>query len=351
MDRTTIIAWACAAMVAGAAIPARADVFNMTGAGTTNLEFVTVGNAGNVPDTATGHGAVNYSYAIGKYEVTAAQYCEFLNAKAKSDPYGLYNTLMVSEYGCRIERIGMPGFYDYSIALDRQDRPVNYVGFWDACRFVNWLTNGQGDGDTEDGSYFLNGYNDPDGATITRKMDAVYALPTEDEWYKAAYHKNDGVTDHYWTYPTQSHGAPTAVAPPGTTEPPGSANYYTMAFVDQVYYMTEVGAYTLSPGAYDTFDQGGNVWEWNEEVVDPEPGVAARQMRGGSFGQFVTDLPRTASFSEYPSSQYEDEVFGFRIVRIPEPAMMSVLLVGAVMMLRRRILQMSLSIPSERSCK
>ena len=35
------------------------------------------------------------------------------------------------------------------------------------------------------------------------------ALPTEDEWYKAAYHKNDGVTGNYYLYPTSSNAAPT----------------------------------------------------------------------------------------------------------------------------------------------
>ena len=29
------------------------------------------------------------------------------------------------------------------------NKPVNYVSFWDAARFANWLTNGQGSGGTE----------------------------------------------------------------------------------------------------------------------------------------------------------------------------------------------------------
>src|SRR4030095_13453152 len=39
-------------------------------------------------------GPVAYSYNIGTYEVTTAQYVEFLNAKAKSDPYALWNPNM-----------------------------------------------------------------------------------------------------------------------------------------------------------------------------------------------------------------------------------------------------------------
>ena len=59
--------------------------------------MVTVGNPGNAADTrydATGFGSVGYVYQIGKYEVTAGQYTEFLNAVAKADPNGLYNTAM-----------------------------------------------------------------------------------------------------------------------------------------------------------------------------------------------------------------------------------------------------------------
>ena len=72
----------------------KADVFNM-GDGLTSLEFVTVGNPGNAADS-TGYGAVDHVYQIGKFEVTAGQYTEFLNAVAATDTYGLYSTLMWS---------------------------------------------------------------------------------------------------------------------------------------------------------------------------------------------------------------------------------------------------------------
>ncbi len=39
-------------------------------------------------------GEVDHNYAIGKYEVTAGQYTEFLNAVAKDDPNNLYNPMM-----------------------------------------------------------------------------------------------------------------------------------------------------------------------------------------------------------------------------------------------------------------
>ena len=98
-----------------------------------NIETVPVGTPGNTADTryeTPGYGEVDYVYNIGKYEVTAGHYCEFLSAMAKADPYGLYNTSMwSSSYGCKIERYagsGTPGDpYRYRVAGDWADRPVN----------------------------------------------------------------------------------------------------------------------------------------------------------------------------------------------------------------------------------
>src|SRR4051812_9590794 len=74
---------------------------------------VPVGNPGNPADTeimtdaTTGYGSVPYSYRLGKYETTAGQYTEFLNAVADTDTYGLYNTAMsdpaFDPAGCNIQ--------------------------------------------------------------------------------------------------------------------------------------------------------------------------------------------------------------------------------------------------------
>ncbi len=103
-----------------------ADVFNM-GSGLTSLDFVTVGNAGNADRRPRATARVDHVYEIGKYEVTAGQYTEFLNAVAATDTYGLYNTNMWSnDYGCKIQRTGSSGSYTYSVAADWANRPVNY---------------------------------------------------------------------------------------------------------------------------------------------------------------------------------------------------------------------------------
>lgn len=309
-------------------------VFSMED-GLTSLDMATVGNPGNAADMRynigtewnqrlDGFGRVAYTYQIGKYEVTAGQYAEFLNAVAQTDPYGLYNENMWSHvYGCKIERIGSSGNYSYAIAADRANRPVNYVSFWDAARFSNWLHNGQGNGDTETGAYTLNGYNGSDGREIVRGAEAKFFIPTEDEWYKAAFHKNDGVTAHYWDYPVQSNSDPASEPPPGRIGPPGSANYCyyeNQLAVGPSYYTSEVGAYVNSSSPYGTFDQGGNVTEWNERlVVSP-----SRGLRGGWFKSVnPVDLALSALNYTYFRPDNESYSTGFRIAGAVEDRTLS----------------------------
>src|SRR3982751_1822002 len=96
-----------------------------------SIDTVPVGNPGNAPDTrhdATGFGSVDHFYQIGKYEVTTGQYTEFLNAVAKADPNGLYNTAMGDPDGLlgpNIQRTGSSPTYSYSVAADWANRPVN----------------------------------------------------------------------------------------------------------------------------------------------------------------------------------------------------------------------------------
>ena len=274
-----------------------------------DIEWVTVGDVGNAgelsgesvpggygPDRICG--AVDYVYDIGKFEVTAGQYTEFLNAVAARDPYGLYDWRMSGlDEGCMIERVGPSGAYSYSVAPDWADRPVNRVGWGDAARFANWLHNGQPTGaqdltTTEDGAYFLNGAMlDAELMAVTRRPDARVCLPSEDEWYKAAYY--DASVGLYYDYPTGLDVPPTPEGPPGTDMAAGSANY------DDVqggpYYRTAVGAYDAMPSdsPYGTFDQGGNVWEWSETAVD----ASSRVVRGGSYSWDAS--PMNAAYRNY----------------------------------------------------
>jgi formylglycine-generating enzyme required for sulfatase activity len=285
------------------------------------IETVTIGNPGNAGDPQEYQGtfgAVDHVYAIGKYEVTAGQYAAFLNAVGATDPYALYDARMWTHAeGCKIARTGSPGSYAYSVAPDWANRPVNFVSWGDAARFANWLHNGQPTGvpslsTTEDGSYFLDGMMaDHELENVVRKPGATWVIPTENEWYKAAYHKNDGVTGNYWNYPT---GANNAVSndlidpdPGNNATFRGSSGDFT---IGPPYYRTEVGAHENSASAYGTFDQGGNVQEFNETV--PEWDI--RGIRGGSYfwGDVLGRWYRPVDM--HSSDQYSD--LGFRVATL-----------------------------------
>ncbi len=336
------------------------------------IETVPVGNLGNAADTevmwtddTTGYGFVGYAYNIGKYEVTAGQYCEFLNAVAATDTYGLYNSSMdTNSYGCQITRNGDNGSYTYdfsggtvevpgSTAADWENRPVNYVSWGDAARFANWLHNDQPTGTltgnpvedagfTEDGAYNLNSaMSDAELMAVTRQSNATWSIPSEDEWYKAAYHQNDGVTGNYFDFPTSNDSPPinTVVSP----DPGNHANFWDFYgtgngthTIGLPYMRTEVGEFEKSESPYGTYDQGGNVWEWNEIAM----GSSSRGTRGGSWAgdvNYNVNLLAASNRTVY-SPTLEDMGIGFRVASVPEPSSIVLLLmeVAVLLMFRRR---------------
>ena len=317
-------------------------VFLSSAATAAIIDTVPVGNPGNIGELSGDRicGAVAYEYNVCKYEVTSAQYTEFLNAVAADDPYTLYNAQMVSHNeGCKIVRSGSSGSYSYSVAADQASRPVNFVSFWDACRFANWLHNGQptgpeGAGTTETGAYTLDGYYGSDGRTIQRNAGCTWVVASEDEWYKAAYHKNDGASGNYFTYPTGHDQGPSNVLV--DPDPGNNANFlildpYVTYTLGPPYYRTEVGAFENSASPYGTFDQGGNVWEWMDTVMGD---TASRIIRGGSYTNPVGSMDAAGRYGQTPTS--ETSRFGFRVCLVPEPGGLLVLMLAGLSLIRRR---------------
>ncbi|MBM4102909.1 MAG: PEP-CTERM sorting domain-containing protein [Planctomycetes bacterium] len=154
-----------------------------TGQAAVVIETVSVGDAGNTADT-TGYGAVAYNYSIGKYDVTVDQYVEFMNFKEidKSSP------LLMSPEAMLANDIKLDYARIYRSDGGNGSSPVIGVTFWNACRFVNWLNNGQGNSDMETGAYTLSGYNGSDGGNISRNSGAGWFVPSIDEYYKAAFY-------------------------------------------------------------------------------------------------------------------------------------------------------------------
>jgi formylglycine-generating enzyme required for sulfatase activity len=269
-----------------------------------NMDFVTIGNAGNAGDTRTGLdnygyplanpygcGAVSYNYRIGKYEVTNAQWDIF--TAAAGAPTGNPSEA-----------------YADSAYFTGAQQPTNQVSWYETAQFCNYLTSGN----KSLGAYQLG----TDGSITVNRASAIsaygtaYVIPTEDEWYKAAYFKPNAsgyslyanglntipAADNGWNYDSGSYSIPWDVST-GTQEQNG------------------------------TFNMMGNVWEWNETLIGSHRGF-----RGGSCFSYGNYLASSYPYSTDPYGV--SYVIGFRVVEIPEPASMMILALGGLTLLGRR---------------
>lgn len=291
-----------------------------------------IGNPGNWPDV-TGFGLVWETYWIGTYEVTIRQYCDFLNAVAAEDKYGLYDSAMAAvANSAGIARSGASGSYHYAPinnAGDSSNRPITYVNWFDAARFANWMANGQprgaqGPATTEDGTYRLNGATSgnavaPNRINPNRGSRPSFFLPSENQWYKAAYYspRLNGGSGGYYRYATASNTAPGNIAGGAAN----MANYiddyngtYFYSVPQERYidlgqnYLFNVGAYSGSPSHYGTFDQAGAVYNWND--LDGRTGPA-RGLRGGFFFAGAASIQSVTFAQVAPAREGGDA--GFRL--------------------------------------
>jgi hypothetical protein len=294
-------------------------------------------------------GGVDHTYEIGELEVTVEQYVTFLNTVDPdgTNPENLYSDSMSPtvwpKYGSIAYAQDAEDGKHYSVAYPEwADKPFGFASFLRAARFVNSLFNGdvlsradsKSDGfmvmtytvrlgrETEKGMYDL---TDPETG---RQSDTGFVVPSNDEWVKAAYYDpKGGGRFSYWQYPTGPTDAPNvskldpatgdvvnaSTQPLSTYNPQGSgaskgtyptwcppqAGAHACSQVNPLQLLPGIGtAYrelyqanlstvgqtgTRSP--WGTRDQGGNVVEWQDTIVQPPPGRVSprtwRRLHGG----------------------------------------------------------------------
>ncbi len=280
-------------------------------------DWLTVGYPGNAADQ-TGLGAVAEEFQIMRHEVTVAQYVVFLNAAASAqDPHGLWMRAMgehvitdLGQGGIRqdvpqcIDRHEEPGAWSYTPVSGWEDRPVIFVTCFSAMRYANWMHNGMGDGDTEDGVYRM-----ADGSQATRSPGAAVWLPSEDEWYKAAYFQPEsagGPPGDYWAFPMSTMDRP-------SKEDAGSTLPTAANFSNGFGGIQPVGSFPNAKSPCGALDMGGNVWEGTESRFYG----CKRVIRGGASAHTWQKLQSSVRSNASPDRWYPDP--GFRLARRVTP--------------------------------
>jgi formylglycine-generating enzyme required for sulfatase activity len=322
------------------------------------IDFVTVGAVGNAPwqgngndpnDRATGRGRVNYEYRIGKYEVTTAQWAEFMNA-AFDRPIEDFIPHMEQPgiWGAVATVPNTPGAQRWRVPAGNEMRAVGNISWRMAAIYCNWLHNDKG----TNREAFLNGAYDvstfgltPGGRftdQLTRSPGARYYVPSWDEWLKAAHYdpdkaNSDGTIGGWWLY---SNGSDSAFVP----GPPGIGNSnfgFSTGFPGWDARTILLGSYGVE-SPWGLLDVSGFTSEWTEEPTffSPNDTLPSSRVGDGSpwllASQGTADMVGRRGFSESPI--FVPFYAGFRVAAaIPSPSMCS-LAVGLIMSstIRRR---------------
>ena len=298
-------------------------------------DFVTVGDPGNTADSS-GYGAVSATFDIMKFEFTNQQYVQFLNTVDANgtNPNDIYLTNMSTDTRGGIDfTAGNAAGSKYQSKSNMGNKPVGYVSWFDAARVANWLHNGAtATSSTETGAYDLG--NLTTGTPPAKNPGARYWVPSEDEWYKAAFYKGGSTSAGYWAYATQFDTAPTKVS--GNAVGDGSAgsngnfaNYgnnatwITNSSGNPTSQYTTVGTNGGS-SVYGTFDMSGNANEWVSLMsVDGTNAAFRGGGRGsGSVDSSVRTLRDAGSDGGLNSTAFRIASLSTSPAAVPEPSMM-----------------------------
>ena len=294
------------------------------------INYQTIGNAGNAKNSVTNRGSVATEFRMQKNEVTNAQYAEFLNSQGKSNINGIYNSLMGSDSANGgISQSGSTGSFTYSVKSNMASRPVNYVHWFSAARFTNWLHNGQlTSATTETGAYTL--ANAVSGSTKVRNAGANTYLPNQNEWEKAAYYAGTGSV--YTLYPTNSNTLPTASLSNGTNV----ANFNSVTTT-----LLNAGTYANTASFYGIQDMSGNASEWIEMTVASSNPL----IMGGGFTSATLGMKSSSDSigGLAKTSTMANSANGFRVaaapVAVPEPETIALAAMGIASLVGMELVQ------------
>ena len=319
------------------------------------FDWATVSDVGNPADTlvmtkgpaadfTTGYGSVGYEYRITTKSVTNSQYVDFLNTvdPSGSNALNLWDRKMADHFiEGRGSQVATTGGIDrnlaaaegsrYTVKTGQDQFPAVWVRWASAARFVNWLSNGEGGGGTESGVYDMSVLTSGFATPPTRAPGATVFLPSEDEYYKAAYYDPslNGGTGGYWQYGTRSDTPPDSIAPPGSTNAAnigsgdlgGGGTATTMATTGAPYdpnlsYLTDVGAYVNATSAYGLYDAEGLVYSWTEGTRNTF-GNELPIYRGGSW-RYGEGYDGAAYRNIYSGANVDgSSLIGFRVAALP----------------------------------
>lgn len=240
-------------------------------------------SSGNASDT-TGFGAVGYSYRIRTREVTNREWLAFLMEVLNVYYYcgtcgiedlSLFDTRMETDPKGGIRRSPNQQRPFFELKPGMENKPVLFVSWFAIARYANWqcameerryyfdqLVECNYFNGCANGAYSMSGSaRIPDNAaTLFRNPGARYFIPSENEWYKAAYYNPANGT--YSDYPTRNNAAPTWQTPPGGAN---AANLYPGDAFPANVGLRDAGSYPNTSSWYGLFDMAGNVEEWLED--------------------------------------------------------------------------------------
>lgn len=239
----------------------------------------TMGNNEGDVDERPAHQVSVSDFEISRYEVTALDYCKFLNAIGKKA-----SGYIVMSSRSTIEQSG--GYYSPKSGFE--NKPASIVTWYGAYQYCEWLTKTLGNGKT-------------------------YRLPTEAEWEYAA------------------RGAEGRPYPWGSTLPSASIANFGKQSASSFAALWDVNTVTAgsTPGDAGILHMAGNVFEWCQDVyaknyyekeVDRDPmgpkavGNTLYVLRGGSVeSNSIEELRATARSQSYPVPTQDDPLCGFRV--------------------------------------